>query len=225
LIMPQVVPAPSSRRHDDVRFIGALTGCYALSERHAEGEDGIPVFACRLCSISSSQAVLMAPVSAEEGETVAMHFSDFGILRARVARELSTGFVANLALDEAGRDKLASKIRWKRSNVQAHVPDKREFPRFMPRIPRTIMTMADGRLFPCFVIDISRSGAAVSAPILPGKGTPIAIGGLVGRVVRRLDVGFAMEFITVQDAEDLERKLVGPTSAVAALDEMAAASA
>jgi hypothetical protein len=223
--MPQVVPAPSPRRHDDVRFIGALTGCYALSERHAEGEGGIPVYACRLCSISSSQAVLVAPVSAEEGETVAMHFSDFGILRARVARELSTGFVANLALDETGRDKLASKIRWKRSHVQAHIPDKREFPRFMPRFPRTILTMADGKVYPCFVIDISRSGAAVSAPVLPGKGTPVAIGSLIGRVVRRLDVGFAIEFVAVQEVDELERKLMGPAGAVAAINAAGVASA
>lgn len=220
MIMQQIVPSARIKRPDDVRFIGALPGCYALSGRHGEGYEGVPVFACRLCSISSSQVVAIAPVSAGEGETVAMHFSDFGILPARVARELPTGFVADLVLDDSGREKLAAKIRWKRANVQAHVPDKRDFPRFMPRHPRSVMTMADGKLYPCFVIDISRSGAAISAAILPAKGTPLAIGSLLGRVVRRLDVGFAIEFISVQESQDLERKLMEPPSSVASVRKM-----
>ena len=150
-----------------------------------------------------------------------MHFQDFGILHAKASRELSTGFVANIELDDDGRERLASKIRWKRSNVQAHAPDMREFPRFMPRHPRSVMTMGDGKRYPCFVIDISRSGAAVSAAVLPGKGTPVAIGSLIGRVVRRLEVGFAIEFIAVHELADLERRLVEPPRAVISIDEPA----
>ncbi|MGB3338061.1 MAG: PilZ domain-containing protein [Devosia sp.] len=150
-----------------------------------------------------------------------MHFNDFGLLHAKASRELPTGFVADLDLDDDGREKLASKIRWKRSNLQAHTPDKRDFPRFMPRHPRSVMTMADGKRYPCFVIDISRSGAAISAAILPGKGTPVAIGSLIGRVVRRLEVGFAIEFIAVHELKDLERMLVEPPGSMTSLDESA----
>ena len=220
--MQNVVSASKIKRSDDVRFIGALPGCYALSARHGADDDGVPVYACRLCSISPLQAVLVAPVCADDGEAVVMHFHDFGILRARMARELATGFVADLDLDADGRARLASKIRWKRSNVQEHTPDKREFPRFMPRHPRSVMTMADGKRYPCFVIDISQSGAAVSASILPGKGTPLAVGALIGRVVRRLDVGFAMEFIAKHPADDLERLLAEPPGSVTALAEVTA---
>ncbi|WP_332700754.1 PilZ domain-containing protein [Devosia sp.] len=162
-------------------------------------------------------------MSAHEGEIVVIHFHDFGILRARVARELPTGFVVDLDLDDDGREKLASKIRWKRSNMHAHLVDKRDFPRLMPRHPRSVMTMGDGSRHPCFVIDISQSGAAVSASILPGKGTPLAIGALIGRVVRRLNVGFAMQFTVVHELSDLERMLVEPPGPVDALTEPAAA--
>lgn len=214
--------AGRARRSDDVRFIGALTGCYALSGRHSDGDEGVPVYSCRLCSISPTQAVIIAPVIAHEDEIVIIHFHDFGILRTRVERELPTGFVVEILLDDDGRDRLASKIRWKRSNLHAHIPDKREFPRFMPRNPRSVMTMGDGSRHSCFVIDISRSGAAVSAAILPGKGTPLTIGALVGRVVRRLDVGFAVQFIVEHDAKDLERMLVEPPGSFSAQIEAAA---
>lgn len=217
--MQQAVPVPKAKRPDDIRFIGALPGRYTLSAQHSDPDDGVSVYACRLCSISPIQAVLVAPVCADDGEAVVMHFNDFGILRARIARELSTGFVVDLDLDVSGRAQLASRIRWKRSNVQNHVPDKREFPRFMPRHPRSVMTMADGKRYPCFVIDISQSGVAVSASILPGKGTPVAIGALIGRAVRRLDVGFAVEFIDKHEVEDLERMLTEPPGSLAAAGE------
>lgn len=195
---------------DNVRYVGAITGSYALSERRDEETDAIPVFACRLCSISPEEAVLIAPVLAKENEIVAAHFKDFGILRSRVSRELATGFVLDLDLDDEGRKKLAAKIRWKKQNAKSSIPDKREFPRILPRMPRSVLTMADGSRLPCFVIDISQSGAAVSAATLPAKGTPLALGSMIGRVVRRLDVGFAIEFTEIHPMDDLERRLVTP---------------
>lgn len=205
--MQQPAAAPKRRRPDDVRYIGALNGCYALSERRGEDGEAIPVYACRLVSLSTAQAVIVAPVLAQKGEVVVMHFKDFGILRAHVARPLPTGLVLDLLLDDTGRDKLAAKIRWKKASRQKQAPDKREYPRTQPRQPRSVLTMADGTLHACFVIDISQSGAAVSAAILPKKGTPLAVGALVGRVVRRLEVGFAVEFTSIQSLEGLERRL------------------
>ena len=198
-------------RLDDVRYIGALNGCYALSERRdSEAENGVPVYACRLCSISPYQAALVAPVIPRVGEMVTAHFQDFGMLRTRVSRELPTGFMLDLDLDDDGREKLAAKIRWRKQNAIKLVPDKRDYPRIMPRYPRSELIMADGSRWPCFVIDISQSGAAVSAAILPGRGTPVAIGSMVGRVVRRLEVGFAVEFIEIHPPDGLEAGLSVP---------------
>lgn len=203
-------PAHRAAWQDNVTFIGALPGCYALSERRDGDASAVPVYACRLVSISPLQATVVAPVVAAVGETVALHFKDFGILRATVVREQPTGFVLDLHLDEDARGKLAARIRWKKQNVQHHVPDKREHPRIQPRNPRTVLTLAGGTRHPCFVIDISQSGAALSAPVLPGKGTPLAVGTLIGRVVRRLDVGFAIEFIKIHPFEHLEELMAPP---------------
>lgn len=191
----------------NVRFVGALTGCYSISNRRSTADEALQVYACRLCSISPQQAVIIAPILASASETVVAHFKDFGILRTKVARELPTGFVVDIKLDEQERTKLAAKIRWKKQNANSQVPDKREFPRLLPRHPRSVLTLADGTRMPCFVIDISQSGAAISAAILPGKGTPLALGSMVGRVVRRLEVGFAIEFIQHYPLDELEQRL------------------
>lgn len=205
----QVPSAVKSGISDDIRYIGELPGCYALSERREEDGE-IPVYACRLKSISTHQAVITAAVMPRLGEGVAAHIKDFGMLRAHVMREMPTGFVIEFDQDDAARAKLAAKIAWRKSNFGVTPVDKREFPRILPRNPRTVLTMHDGKLWPCFVIDVSQSGAAVSAAILPGKGTPLAVGSMVGRVVRRLDVGFAVQFLEQQPTEHLERMLLEP---------------
>lgn len=203
---------PSRSHFDwhDVRFIGAVAGRYALSERRA-GEDGkVSVYACRLCSISTRLAVVVGPVIGREGEAVTAHFDEFGILRGRISRKLPSGFVMDLQLNDADRNKLGGKIIWQKKRVHEQVPDKREHKRILPRDPRTLLTLGDGTQMPCFVIDISQSGIAVSADIWPSLGTPMAVGKLVGRVVRYLDVGFALQFIELQDPEKLEILMAPP---------------
>jgi hypothetical protein len=200
----------SSYRWHDVRFIGALPGRYALPERRPSGEEKLPVYACRLCSISTRMLVCVGPVVGKIGEQVTSHFNEFGILRGRVIRCLPSGFVTDLQMSDEDRDKLGAKIEWQKKHLHAQVPDKREHRRILPRDPRTTIVLADGTRIPCFVIDVSQSGVAVSADFWPELGTPMAVGRLVGRVVRYLDVGFALQFIQIQPFEELETLLQPP---------------
>jgi hypothetical protein len=204
-------PASAYQWHD-VRFIGAMPGRYALPERRQSPDDKLDVYACRLCSISTRMLVAVGPVIGREGEQVTAHFDDFGIIRGRIVRRLPSGFVVRLDLPPGERDKLGAKIEWQKKHVHAQVPDKREFRRIIPRDPRSQITLGDGSRVCCFVIDISQSGVAVSAPIWPDIGTPMAVGRAVGRVVRYLDVGFALQFIQVQPLEDLESLLQPPVA-------------
>jgi hypothetical protein len=63
----------------------------------------------------------------------------------------------------------------------------------------------------CFIIDMSVSGAAVSADVQPEVGTPLAVGACIGRVVRHLELGFAVKFIEEQPREHLEKLVVRST--------------
>lgn len=197
-------------RWHDVRFIGALAGRYALPERRQSADDKIPVYACRLCSISTRMLVAVGPVVGREGELVSSHFDEFGILRGRIKRRLASGFVTSLEMSESERDKLGAKIEWHKKHVHAQVPDKREHKRILPRDPRSAIVLADGQKVPCFVIDVSQSGAAISAHFWPELGMPMALGRIVGRVVRYLDVGFALQFVQHQPFEELETLLRPP---------------
>lgn len=203
-------PARSPFDWHDVRFIGAAAGRYALPDRRMDDTGKVAVYACRLCSISTRVAVVVGPVIGQDGETVTAHFDDFGILRGKICRKLTSGFAMQLTLKDAERNKLGGKIIWQKKKVHDQVPDKREHKRILPRDPRTILTLADGTQMPCFVIDISQSGVAVSAEVWPALGTPMAVGKLVGRVVRYLDVGFALQFIQLQEHGQLEILMAPP---------------
>jgi hypothetical protein len=57
---------------------------------------------------------------------------------------------------------------------------------------------------------VSASGIAVFADVSPPMGTPIAVGKVVGRVVRHFNDGFAVHFSQLQDlatVEDLVARL------------------
>ena len=195
----------------DVRFIGAVAGRYALSDRKRPGASKAPVYACRLCSVSTRTAVVVGPVAADTGENVTAHFEAFGILRGKVNRQLPSGFVMDLTLNADARDKLGRKIVWHKKRVYDQAEDRREHKRIQLRDPRTIITLGDGSRIPCFVIDVSRSGIALSAQRSPEIGTPLAVGKLVGRVVRYLDIGFAVKFLEVQDLDEIEDLVVPPS--------------
>lgn len=201
---------PNYQWHD-VRFIGALPGRYALPDRRAAPQEKLPVYACRLCSISTRTLVAVGPVVGREGETVSSHFDEFGLLHGRITRRLASGFVTNIMLSDADRDKLGARIEWHKKHANAQVLDKRVHKRFLPRDPRSVLTLADGSTVRCFVIDMSQSGAAISAHFWPDIGTPMALGRLVGRVVRYLEVGFALKFIETQDSDRLEQLLRPPS--------------
>ena len=171
---------------------------------------GVQIFAVRLQSISPMMMVASAPVPGSVGELVTSHFVPFGNIRGRVARHIDGGFVIDIEGTEAQRAKLAARIEWYKKKVFSGVTDKREHKRFMPREPKSALVLHDGTVLPCLVIDLSSSGAAISADHEPQIGEPLAVGKAVARVVRKLDVGFAVQFVTPIERELVEETVRAP---------------
>ena len=201
--------SPQNGKLANVRFIGPVMGRYALESRKARGR-GVQVFACRLQSISPQMVVASAPVMGSIEETVTAHFQPFGTLRGAISRHIDGGFCVEIESSPEERERLAVKIDWYKKRTFAGLTDKRQHRRFMPRDPRSVLLLPDGKLLPCLVIDVSASGAAVSADVDPAIGSALAIGRVIGRVVRQLEVGFALQFVEEQDADGIEDLLRAP---------------
>lgn len=196
----------ASQRSSDIRFIGALMGRYLLASRKNRSHR-VQVFACRLQSISPRLMVASAPVLGAPGEELSANFEPFGTVRGRVERLIDGGFSMVIETSAEERDLLIKRIGWYKKRVFHGVADKRAHRRVMPRNPRSTILFADGSRLPCLIIDMSRSGAALSADVQPDLGTPLAVGRVVARVVRWLDVGFAVQFLIEQEPESLEDRL------------------
>lgn len=192
----------------DVRFIGPVMGRYTLESRVRL--PGVQIFALRLQSISPTMLVASAPVLGRIGEQATAHFIPFGNVRGKIARHIDGGFVIDIDGEPHDRKRLAAKIEWYKKRTFSGLSDKRAHARFMPREPKSAVVFHDGTVRACLVIDLSSSGAAISVDHEPVVGEPLAVGKIVARVVRTLDVGFAVQFVTPEDRETVEEMLRAP---------------
>lgn len=192
----------------ELRLTTNMRGRYAITERRNKVIERLPVFACRLCSISPHGAMVKAAVQGSEGERVSVYFNAFGILPAQVCRSLPEGFEMMFELGLAERESLAAKILWHKRTNDGDIAGTRDFARVVPENAASMVTLPSGEQEPCTVADISCSGAAVLTVCRPDIGTPVALGRLIGRVVRHTKKGFALQFLKIQDAAKLRAMLL-----------------
>ena len=169
-------------------------------------------FACRTSRVSPFRMMVAVPVVGRVGDRITSYFGDFGKLEGHISDTTSGSILLELAMTKAMREKFASKLTWlDKKQKNPNMRDGRRQKRIIPESPHSTLTFADGTMRNCFVIDMSTSGAAVSAEVQPEIGTPLAIGACVGRVIRLLPDGFAVEFVEQPNRADLERLVIRPT--------------
>jgi len=166
-------------------------------------------FACRTTHVSPYQMMVVVPVIGAVGERVISYFGEFGKLDGWVSDIVKGGFLVDLAVTRARREKLAGTLTWlEKKQKDENLRDARAQQRLIPEDPHSTLIFADGTTMGCFVIDMSVTGAAISADIQPEIGTPLAIGRSVGRVVRQFREGFAVKFVEPQDRDRLVDRVI-----------------
>jgi len=172
-----------SRR--EPRIIVSLPGRYAFAKR--SDTNGKPrEFACRVVNVSLRSITLVVPVNGAIGDWIFAHCDEFGTLEGSIIHLLHGGFVMTIVATDEELARLAVKIERYEKIKNHDLPDGRKHKRIVPRHPRSTLFLGDDSRLECFVIDFSASGVAVSAAIKPKIGTPLAVGTIVGRVVRLL---------------------------------------
>ncbi len=129
-----------------------------------------------------------------------MQVEQLGKVEGKIIRVLDRGFVITVVAGEDERAKLLAKIVWLDQHINYEKPDDRRSKRIVPQNPHSTLILSDGFVLTCFVIDMSVSGASVSADITPEMRMPLAVGTVVGRVVRQFVGGFAAQFMSARPA-------------------------
>jgi hypothetical protein len=196
----------ADRRHD-ARIVVSIPGQFSLADRRdMRGERR--VFSCRAISVSSYAIAVASAVSGKVGDRVIADIEHLGKLKGSIMRVLERGFVMNIIATAEEREKLATKIEWLGKYKDHDEGDRRTQRRFAPASPHSQIMLPDGSTQSCLVIDLSVTGAALSAEAVPDIGTVLAVGKVVGRVVRHFEGGFAVEFTERQSPDEIEKKLL-----------------
>lgn len=183
----------------------AVDGSYTLPNWY-DCEGRLRTFACRTTRVSPFRMILDVPVVGKIGDRLTSYFRDFGKFGGHISDTRDGSFLLELEMTRPERERLADKLTWlEKKQADPSLAEAREHPRFIPPNSNTTLTLADGSIHSCSVIDVSLSGVAVSSEFQPPVGTPLAIGGCVGRVIRTFQSGFAVKFIETHKLADLTR--------------------
>ena len=212
--IPDDVDIVVAERRRDVRIIVSVPGRYWLTNRGKAREEP-PRMACRAINISAQAIAFAAPVHGSVGDWVKSEVEHFGRLEGPIVRLLDDrrGFVMHISGSDGERRELVRRIDWFELHKNHEVSDRRTEGRFVPVNPHTRLAFADGTRVDCFILDLSVSGAAIAADTVPAVGTFLAVGKVIGRVVRHFVGGFAVSFLELQDGQTVEglvsRKMSG----------------
>jgi hypothetical protein len=174
------------------------------------GPDGkIRTLACRSTRVSPYRMIVDVPVVGRIGDRITSHFGEFGEFEGSISDSKNGSILLELEMTPERRQWMADKLAWLEMTRQdPQIQDARKDARFVPQVSHTTLTMADGKVSTCFIIDMSATGVAVSSEFQPAIGTPLAVGSLVGRVVRIFETGFAVKFVEKQTLNDLSRLII-----------------
>lgn len=160
-------------------------------------------YECTVLDMSPGDANFICAARPRMGERIIAYVDHLGRIEGNVAILNNEGFAITLTATDRKREKLAAQLTWIANKHELGLPEDRRHNRLTPRNTRTEITLDDGRRYPCRIIDLSLSGAAVDIDVRPALGTPVQLGNMKGRVVRHFQEGVAIEFSSVQSKEAL----------------------
>ncbi|OJU97488.1 PilZ domain-containing protein [Shinella sp. PSBB067] len=160
-------------------------------------------FDCTVLDMSPGDASFVCAARPKMGERIIAYIDHVGRIEGTVALLNADGFAIQLNATDRKREKLAAQLTWIANKHELGLPEDRRHDRLTPRNTRTDLTLDDGRRYPCRIIDLSLSGAAVDIDVRPALGTAVQLGHMKGRVVRHFQEGVAIEFSSVQSKEAL----------------------
>ena len=159
---------------------------------------------CDILDMSPGDASFRSQAVCAPGERVIAYLDHMGRIEGRVTRATTDGFAAEIVASERKREKLAAQLTWLVNRHELNLPEDRRHNRAANQaVAASIIELEDGRKYPCRIIDLSLSGAAVSIAVKPPIGTAMRLGIKQGRIVRHFEDGVAVEFLTLQTHESL----------------------
>jgi PilZ domain len=154
-------------------------------------------FGCTATEASVQAIRVETDVVCDIGEKIIGYFYTIGRIEGHVSRLTGNGFILEIVSTVPKRDKLANQFAWLANRSILNLPEDRRHDRIVPRNPAVVvrnLSAPQAILLNGHLIDISRSGAAVSVQGPFRMNDEVVLGTMTGRVVRAFEGGIAVEF-------------------------------
>jgi hypothetical protein len=197
-------PAKAERRNFQ-RVRVKIYGRYMLEDRTEHP--------CLVVDMSPGNVSLRCERRGRPGEKIIAYIDHIGRVEGMLTRTLQDGFAMTVIASDRKKDKLAAQLTWLANKHELDLPEDRRHERVAPRNPFSSLHLTDGRQYPCRIIDLSLSGAAIEIEVKPALGIQVVLGTMRGQVVRHFDDGVAIEFAVIQRPETLDSEFNAPRSA------------
>ena len=147
---------------------------------------------CLVVNISAGGALLKAKSPPEDGEHVVLYIDNVGRFEASVIRTgkhtFAVDYRARRSKSRRTADALIIAV-----NERGRRIDRRGAPRIRQEKPATV-TFENGDTATCSILDISLTGASIEIDPKPPLGTPLVVGKMAAKVVRRHETGVGVVF-------------------------------
>lgn len=160
-------------------------------------------YPCVAAEMSPGDVVISCLGLPRIGEKVIAYIDHLGRLEGQALQMTEGGFTMSITATDRKREKLAAQLTWLANRHELGLPEDRRHDRLTPRITRAELSLEDGTRYPCRLVDLSLSGAAIDVDFRPPIGTVVSLNQMRGRVVRHFAEGVAIEFAHVQTRESL----------------------
>jgi hypothetical protein len=160
---------------------------------------------CQVSELTIDGAFFATKLPPPAGLPIVAYIDSVGRVVGLSAQQVDGGFKVRFTLAGTRRDRLASRLEaltkhpaaTEQPEADESGPPRAE--RYEPENSSSHLGLSDGRIYACEVLDISLTGAAIKADIMPTLGTYVMLGKMRGRIVRYTDKGMAIEFVKPLD--------------------------
>ena len=159
--------------------------------------------ACQVTDLSVEGATFITPIVPTEGQLLVAYLEEVGRVEAITGAAKPGGFSITFNLKGLRLERFQKRVEWLQQRREGDDADHRNHARYEPTDRSSQLTLPDGRVYNCEVLDISVSGAGIKTEVVPSVGTYLMLGKMRGRVVRYLEHGVAIEFVKQLDGAQL----------------------
>lgn len=164
-------------------------------------------FDCTVVEMSPGDLYVLCTGCPESEDRVIAYIDHVGRIEGNVISTDARGFTMSVNATERKREKLAAQLTWLANKHELGLPEDRRHDRLTPRDVNSQLTLENGEVYSCRIMDLSLSGAAVDVEVRPPIGTAVRLGNMRGRAVRHFMEGVAIEFLSIQSRDTLREFL------------------